>query len=66
MIKKLTLFPVVMREEWLFRISVSDGENIMIVTTNTKDSSVFMVRFFVDKDDALAFIDEASEGKHYD
>lgn len=66
MINKLTLFPLLMRDEWLFRLSVSDGSNIMLIVLNIKDPNIFMIRYFSDSDDAIAFIDEAAAGKHLD
>jgi hypothetical protein len=66
MINKLTIFPVLMREEWLFRISVSDESNIMVIVINIKDPSIFFIRFFDSECNAVAFIDEAASGKHLD
>jgi hypothetical protein len=66
MINKLTIFPVLMRDDWLFRISVSDSTNIMVIVFNVKEPSIFMIRYFSESDEAIAFIDEAAAGKHVD
>jgi hypothetical protein len=66
MINKLTIFPVLMRDDWLFRISISDSSNIMLIVLNVKDPNIFMMRYFSDSDEAIAFIDEAAAGKHID
>jgi len=66
MINKLTIFPMLMRDDWLFRISISDSTNIMLMVLNVKDPNIFMMRYFCDSDEAIAFIDEAAAGKHID
>lgn len=66
MINKLTIFPVLMREDWLFRISISDDANIMVIVINIKDPNAFFIRYFVEETDAVAFIEEAAAGKHLD
>lgn len=38
----------------------------MLIVLNVKDPNIFMIRYFSDSDDAIAFIDEAAAGKHLD
>lgn len=64
MIKRLSIFPVLVKKEWLFRVSISDHSNIMIIAMNMIDPNIFMIRFFDNEDLAVAWIDEAAEGKH--
>lgn len=66
MIQRIAIFPVLIRNDWLFRLSISDNENIMLVMMRVKDPDTFMIRFFSKELDAIAFIEEAAEGKHLD
>ena len=65
-IRRLSVFPMIIKNEWMFRISVSDHSNIMVFAMNMRDPSLFMVRYFQEEELAVAFIDEAAEGKHID
>ena len=65
MIKRLAVFPVMFRDNWLFRVSVSDYANIMICAMHV-EKPIFMIRFFDDEDIAVAWIDECVAGKHVD
>jgi hypothetical protein len=38
----------------------------MVIVFNVKEPSIFMMRYFSDSDEAIAFIDEAAAGKHID
>jgi hypothetical protein len=38
----------------------------MLMVLNVKDPNIFMMRYFCDSDEAIAFIDEAAAGKHID
>lgn len=66
MIQRLAIFPVLIRNEWLFRLSISDNENIMLIMMRVKEPDTFMIRFFSSEKNAIAFIEEAAEGKHLD
>lgn len=55
-----------MKNEWIFRISVSDEETILVMAFKRKDISSFMIRYFVDEENASSWIEECSEGKHID
>ena len=57
---------MILKNEWLFRISVSDHSNILVYAMNAKDPSLFMIRCFNEEEYAVAFIEECSEGKHID
>jgi len=65
-IRRLSVFPMILKKEWLFRISVSDYHNIMVLIMNRLHPTLFMIRFFQDEAEASAFIDECAEGKHID
>lgn len=65
MIKRLAIFPVIYKNNWLFRVSVSDHENILIYAMHTIDP-VFLLRHFRIQDEAVAWIDECAMGKHID
>lgn len=38
----------------------------MLIVLNIRDPNIFLIRYFSDSDDAIAFIDEAAAGKHID
>jgi hypothetical protein len=63
MIKRLTIFPVLFKNNWIFRISVSDQANVLIYAMHAEEP-VFMMRFFDDEELAVAWIDECIAGKH--
>jgi hypothetical protein len=66
MIKRLSVFPILVKKEWMFRVSISDQSNIMIMALNLVDPNIFLMRYFLHEEDAVAWIDEATEGKHLD
>jgi hypothetical protein len=66
MIKKLSVFPVLMKQDWLFRISVSDQSNIMVMVMNVREPNAFMMRYFTEESYAVDWINECAEGKHLD
>jgi hypothetical protein len=66
MIKRLSIFPVLVKNEWLFRVSISDNAHIMIIAMNLVHQDIFMIRFFEEEANAVAWIEEAAEGKHLD
>jgi hypothetical protein len=66
MIKRLSVFPVLVKNEWMFRVSISDQSNIMIMALNLVDPNIFLLRYFQHEEDAVAWIDEATAGKHLD
>lgn len=63
MIKRLTIFPVLFKNNWIFRISVSDQANVLIYAMHAEEP-IFMMRFFDDEELAVAWIDECIAGKH--
>ena len=44
-ITRLAIFPIIYRDGWVFRISISNGNNILIIAVGRKD---MLIRFFVD------------------
>ncbi len=66
MIQRIAIFPIIIRNDWLFRLSISDNQNIMLIMMRVKDPDTFMIRFFSEETAAIAFIEEAAEGKHLD
>lgn len=65
-ILRLVIFPVHSKNGWLFRVSVSNKINIMVMTFNPTIENSFMIRYFVDADIAKSWVDEVVEGKHLD
>lgn len=65
-IERVAVFNVIKMDDWLFRTSVSNKKNIMIMASNTKIPDSFMLRFFVDPEIAKAWIEECHAGKHLD
>lgn len=63
-IERLAVFESKKIENWVFRVSISNTENIMIMCYDTKDPLNFIIRFFLDEEEANAFVIEASMGKH--
>jgi hypothetical protein len=61
----IVIMPIVRLNDWLFRISVSKNQYIMVFAINIINDS-FMIRFFTEEEHAVAFIEECSEGKHSD
>lgn len=62
-IKRLAIFPTIIKNEWMFRVSISDEKNILIYAFNIVEP-IFMMRYFDDKDIATAWVDEVVNGKH--
>lgn len=65
-ITRLAVFPVHSKNGWLFRVSVSNKVNIMVLAYNPTIEDSFTIRFFVNSDIAKAWVDEVVEGKHLD
>lgn len=65
-ITRLAVFNVIKMNDWLFRTSVSNQKNIMVMASCTTIPDSFMMRFFVDPTLAKAWIEECAEGKHLD
>ena len=59
---RLAIFPLIKKTSWVFRTSVADNTQIMIMAFGP--NSQFLLRVYTDEDDAKAFIDEAAAGKH--
>jgi hypothetical protein len=57
---------MILKNDWLFRISVSDHANIMVLAMSARDANIFMIRYFTEEEYAVAFIEECAEGKHLD
>ena len=51
------------RQDWVFRVSISNGKIIMIFAANSKLPNSFMARFFVDVDVARCWVEEVQEGR---
>ena len=67
-IERLTVFSPVVMEHWVFRCSISDAKNIMIIAF-CKDTSIkhtMLIRFFTDPELAGAWVDECCMNKHQD
>lgn len=60
--KRIVVFPIVKVEKWVFRTSVSDGTQIMLMAFGPENQ--YMLRFFIEELDAKAWIDEVVIGKH--
>lgn len=60
--KRLSVFPLIKVGDWTFRTSIADSERIMLMAFGPKTQ--FMIRFFLDENQARAFVDEAAAGKH--
>lgn len=63
-IERLAVFSPKKVEDWVFRVSISNSENIMIMCYDSTDPVNFIIRFFLDEEDANAFVIEAAMGKH--
>lgn len=58
-IERLAVFSPKKVEDWIFRVSISNSENIMIMCYNSADPVNFIIRFFINEDQANAFVNEA-------
>ena len=65
-ITRLAVFPVLYKEGWFFRVSVSDSHNIMLIAMRKDEPTQFMMRYFTDEESAVSWIDECAAGKHQD
>lgn len=63
-IKKIAIFPGTRIGSWVFRISISNEENIMIMAFSAVEPTDMIIRFFSALDAAQAFVAECAEGKH--
>lgn len=63
--KRLSVFPIIRKGEWLFRTSIIDSNSIMIFAFNPHNQQM-LIRFYFDELNAKAFVDECAEGKHVD
>lgn len=60
--KRLAVFPPIKSGDWVFRTSIADHVNILILAFGPE--SRFMMRYFVNEDIAKAWVDEVVAGKH--
>lgn len=65
-IKRLAVFPTLMKNGWLFRVSVSDHANIMTLGFNTEEPSQFVLQFFDEEADAVEFMNRCVSGDLFD
>lgn len=66
MVSRIAIFPTFVKDNWVFRISISDDTNIMVICIDTMNPTGLMIRFFTDPQDAIGFMTECSAGKHQD
>jgi hypothetical protein len=67
-IERLAVFPFIDLGDWVFRCSISNKTNIMILAF-CKDTSMkhrMLMRFFSDAEIANAWVEECNAGKHID
>ena len=62
MIKRLAVFNPIERNGWIFRASISNEENIMLMCFGPEGQ--YLHRFFNDDLNARAFVEECALGKH--
>lgn len=63
-IERLAVFGSKKIEDWVFRVSISNSENIMIMCYDSTEPANFIIRFFISEEQANAFVHEAAMGKH--
>ena len=63
-INRLVVFPGTKRGSWVFRVSISNMENIMVMAFCTDEPRDMILRFFTNEENAAAFIDEVAMNKH--
>jgi len=63
-IERLAVFPGSKRGDWVFRVSISNMENIMVMAFCTVEPKDMLLRYFVSEELAAAFIDEVAMNKH--
>jgi hypothetical protein len=56
--KRLVVFPLIRVGRWVFRTSVADSEQIMILAFGP--DSKFLIRYFMNDIDAKNFVDATS------
>jgi hypothetical protein len=67
-IERMAVFPVIDMGNWVFRCSISNKTNMMIMAF-CKDTSIknrMLIRYFTDTEIASAWVDECNAGKHVD
>jgi hypothetical protein len=62
-ITRLVVFNVIKMEDWLFRTSIANKTNIMVMASCTTIPDSFMMRFFTNPEDAKLWIEYCSLGK---
>lgn len=64
-ITEVDVLPIYRMDDWVFRTSLSNGKNIMIIAYNQKlPRSSFKLQFFTELAAAKAWVDEVVIGKH--
>lgn len=63
-IERLAVFSPKQINEWTFRVSISNSENIIIMCYENAHPENFIMRYFIDEELANAFVIEAQMGKH--
>lgn len=63
-ITAIVVFPGTAIGDWVFRLSITNSKNIMIMAFCTKEPRNIIIRFFTDENKAKAFVDECSKGLH--
>jgi len=59
MISRLAVFPLVKKNGWIFRASITNNSNIMIMAFGKNDE--YFVRFFLSDELARKWVDSVSE-----
>jgi hypothetical protein len=65
-IERLVIFHVIKEGDWLFRCSISNGKNIMILASNLIIPDSFMIRYFLDTEAAEEWVEGVKIGKYLD
>lgn len=63
-IGSMAVFPGTPLGSYVFRVSISNQTNIMIIAFCTTEPKDIIIRFFTDEELAGAFVRECSMGKH--
>lgn len=64
-IKRFVQFPASKHGDWIFHVSISNYENIMIMVYHADRASDIMIRFFVDELTAARFVDEVKSYRYW-
>ena len=63
-ITAIVVFPGTPIGDWVFRLSITNSKNIMIMAFCIVEPKDLIIRFFTDENKAKTFVEECSRGLH--